>query len=127
MREQVIELLAALGVMVEPFDPLLDVLLDNVQYKVLNETGTRLPMEEGLQSVAVYMVAGEYLRMKKAAGQLTGFDLEAAVKQIQQGDTNVQFAIGEGSSTPEQRLDAIIDYLVHGRERELYRYRRVIW
>lgn len=121
------ELLAALGVTVEPSDPLLDVLLDNVQYKVLNETGTRLPMEEGLQSVAVYMVAGEYLRMKKAAGQLTGFDLEVAVKQIQQGDTNVQFAIGEGSSTPEQRLDALIDYLVHGRERELYRYRRVIW
>lgn len=54
-------------------------------------------------------------------------DLDAAVKQIQEGDTSVTFAAGEGSQTPEQRLDSLIDRLTAGREKELVRYRRLIW
>ena len=82
---------------------------------------------EGLESVAVYMAVGEYLNMKKTVGQLTGFDLDAAIKQIQEGDTNTVFAIGEGSLTPEQRLNGLIDYLINGRSDELYRYRKLVW
>ena len=58
---------------------------------------------------------------------IEGFDLDAAVKSIQEGDTNITFALGEGSSTPEQRLNSLIDYLINGRIGEIYRYRRVVW
>lgn len=126
MREKVVSFLLAIGITVAGDDPLLDILMDQVEYMVLNETNTVLPMEEGLESVAVSITAGEYLKFKKASGQLDGFDLEAAVKQLQEGDTNIQYAIGSGSSTPEQRLDAIISNLL-GRDRELYRYRRLVW
>jgi len=126
LREQVIAMLTALGVTGAAEDPLLDIVISNVQYRVQNKTN-RKDMPEGLVSVAVYMAVGEYLNMKKVSGQLGGFDLDAAIKQIQEGDTNTVFAIGDGSSTPEQRLDALISYLINGRTREFYRFRRLVW
>ena len=126
MRDQVISMLTALGVTGAATDPLLDILLQNVQQRILNKTNQSV-IPEGLESVAVYMAVGEYLNMKKVSGQLDGFDLEAAIKQIQEGDTNTVFAIGEGSLTPEQRLNGLIDYLINGRSDELYRYRKLVW
>lgn len=126
MREQVIAMLTALGVTRAADDPLLGIVISNVQWRVKNETNLK-EIPEGLESVAVYMAVGEYLNMKKVSGQLEGFDLEAAVKQIQEGDTNTVFAIGEGSLTPEQRLNGLIDYLINGRSDELYRFRRLVW
>ena len=126
MREQVIEMLTALGVTGAADDPLLDMVITNVQWRIKNLTNLR-EVPEGLVSVAVYMAVGEYLNMKKVSGQLDGFDLDAAIKQIQEGDTNTVFAIGDGSSTPEQRLDALISYLINGRTREFYRFRRLVW
>lgn len=119
-------MLTALGVTGAADDPLLDIVIRNVQYRVQNETN-RADLPDGLKSVAVYMAVGEYLNMKKVSGQLEGFDLDAAIKQIQEGDTNTVFAIGDGSSTPEQRLDALISYLINGRTREFYRFRRFVW
>lgn len=126
MRDQVISMLTALGVTGAATDPLLDILLQNVQQRILNKTNQSV-IPEGLESVAVYMAVGEYLNMKKTVGQLTGFDLDAAIKQIQEGDTNTVFAIGEGSLTPEQRLNGLIDYLINDRSDELYRYRKLVW
>ncbi|MCQ4783949.1 hypothetical protein NE670_01460 [Flavonifractor plautii] len=126
MRDKAVAMLTALGVAGAADDPLLDIALNNVQYRVQNETN-RKDMPEGLVSVAVYMAVGEYLNMKKVSGQLEGFDLEAAIKQIQEGDTNTVFAIGDGNLTPEQRLNSLIDYLTNGRSRELYRFRKFVW
>ena len=72
-------MLTALGVTGAAEDPLLDIVISNVQYRVQNKTN-RKDMPEGLVSVAVYMAVGEYLNMKKVSGQLEGFDLEAAIK-----------------------------------------------
>lgn len=126
MRDKAVAMLTALGVAGAAEDPLLDIVISNVQYRVQNKTN-RKDMPEGLVSVAVYMAVGEYLNMKKCSGQLEGFDLDAAVKSIQEGDTNITFALGEGSSTPEQRLNSLIDYLINGRIGEIYRYRRLVW
>lgn len=126
MREDVVKMLAALGVTGADSDPLLDLVVSNVQQRILNLTN-QSTIPEGAKSVAVYMAVGEYLNMKKAMGQLTGFDLEAAVKQIQEGDTNTVFAFGDGSMTPEQRLNGLIDYMINGRTRELYRFRKLAW
>lgn len=127
MRDQVISMLTALGVTGATTDPLLDIALNNVQWRIKNLSNlSEIP--EGLESLAVSMAVGEYLNMKKCSGQLEGFDLDAAaVKSIQEGDTNITFALGEGSSTPEQRLNSLIDYLINGRIGEIYRYRRLVW
>ena len=106
---------------------LLDMVLTNVQWRIKNLSNLS-DIPEGLESLAVSMAVGEYLNMKKCSGQLEGFDLDAAaVKSIQEGDTNITFALGEGSSTPEQRLNSLIDYLINGRIGEIYRYRRLVW
>lgn len=107
-------------------DPLLDIVITNVQWRIKDLTNLQ-EIPKGLESLAVSMAVGEYLNMKKCSGQLEGFDLEAAIKQIQEGDTNITFAVGDGSQTPEQRLTALIDYLINGRIGEIYRYRRIVW
>lgn len=126
MRDQVVEFLAALGVTGASDDVLLDLVLTTVLQRIMNLTNlTTIPDE--LEPMAVQMAAGEYLHLKKGSGQLEGFDLEAAIKQIQEGDTTTTFAIGEGSSTPEQRLNGLIDFLINGRMAEIYRFRRLVW
>lgn len=126
MREDVVKMLAALGITGADSDPLLDLVVSNVQQRILNLTN-QSTIPEGAKSVAVYMAVGEYLNMKKGMGQLEDFDLNAAIKQIQEGDTNITFAIGDGSQTPEQRLNSLIDFLINGRIGEIYRYRRIVW
>ena len=120
MRDKAVAMLTALGVAGAADDPLLDIVL-------IKNLSNLSEIPEGLESLAVSMAVGEYLNMKKCSGQLEGFDLDAAVKSIQEGDTNITFALGEGSSTPEQRLNSLIDYLINGRIGEIYRYRRLVW
>lgn len=128
MLEDVTALLEALGVTGADGDPLLPYMINSVTERVKNETN-QPEIPDGLHYVAVELVVGEYLAFKKNAGQLDvdGLDLEAAVKQIQEGDTNTVFAIGDGSMTPEQRLEALISRLSRDRTREFIRYRRLGW
>lgn len=126
MREDAVALLNAFGVSGAADDPLLDFIISTVTERVKNETN-QPAIPDGLHRLAVEMAAGQYLSLKKGSGQLEGFDLEAAVKQIQEGDTNTVFAVGEGSATPEQRLDVLINYLLNGRTHEFIKYRRLVW
>ena len=84
---------------------------------------------EGLMNIAVDMAAGEFLAAKKAFSpkSIAALDLEAAVKQIQTGDTNVVFAVGDESQTAEQRLNAFINYLLNYGRSEFSCYRRIRW
>lgn len=127
MHEAILALLAAIGITEAADDPTIALALSGAEWRIRHLTNlSEIP--EGLKSLAVSVAVGEYLRLKMGSGQLEGFDLdEAAVKSLQEGDTNITFAIGEGSSTPEQRLDSLIDYLINGRMDELYRYRRLVW
>lgn len=126
MYEKVSHFLTALGIAGTENDPLLHTVVSNVEYRVLNETNTALPMTEELESIAVYSAVGEYLQCKKVCGQLTGIDLTPQVKQLQEGDTSIQYAIGTGNLTPEQRLEQMIDWF-QKRGRELYKFRRLVW
>ena len=126
LREKAIALLDALGVAGAEADPILDLVIQSVTDSVKNATNQK-EMPEGLHTAAVYNTAGQYLRFKKNTGQLDGFDLDGAVKQIQQGDTNTVFAIGEGDMTPEGRLESLISWMT-GIGRDQYnRYRRLLW
>ncbi len=84
---------------------------------------------EGLINIAIDMAVGEFLMAKKAFApdDIAGLDLSTAVKQIQEGDTSITFAAGEGSLTAEQRLDNLINYLLTYGKGEFVHYRRLLW
>ncbi len=88
-----------------------------------------LSVPDGLVNIVVDMAVGEFLTAKKtfAPNDLEGLDLNAAVKQIQAGDTNVSYAVGDGCLTAEQRLDNFINYLLNYGHEQFSRYRRIIW
>jgi hypothetical protein len=84
---------------------------------------------KSLKQVAIDMICGEFLLNKKNTGQLDGFEIDVdspALKQTQSGDTNVVFAL-EGMKTPEQRLDAVINYLMTYGLNQLIGFRRIKW
>ena len=109
-------------------DWLLGFCIQKVENSIKNECNvSSVPC--GLKKVASQMVVGEFLFAKKGIGQLQGLeiDIDAAVKQIQEGDTNVTFAFGNGSMTPEQRLDMLIAYLMRNGKSQFVHYRRLRW
>ena len=126
MKDEVTALLVALGLTVSPDDPLLGLITNSVTERIKNNIN-QPEIPEGLHYMAVEMAVGHYLKTKKDSGQLEGFDLDAAVKSIQEGDTSITFAVGEGGATPEQRLNNLIEHLINGRIREFVRYRRLVW
>lgn len=80
-----------------------------------------------LLDVVIDRTAGAFLKEKKATGQLEDFDLDIVEKSISEGDTSVTYAAGDGSLTPEQRLDKLIaDLTGRGKDR-VSRYRRLVW
>lgn len=129
MEEKLNELLTALGLADMADDPLKAYVLSSVTERLLNETNLTEQLPEGLACLGAELALGELLRLKKSMGllEIEGLDLDAAVKSIQEGDTNITFASGEGSLTPEQRLDVLIACLTSDRSREVLRYRRLVW
>ena len=102
--------------------------IEKVRSTIKNEINWQ-DVPEGLEHVAVDMVVGEFLLSKKtfALADIAGLDLNYAVKQIQTGDTNTVFAVGEGSATPEQRLTTFINYLLSRGRDEFNSFRRLRW
>ncbi len=81
---------------------------------------------QNLYSIVVDKVVGEFLLFKKNTGDIPSLDLSPVEKQIQSGDTSVTYAV-EGTTSPEKRLDTIINFLISGRDKELVRFRRLVW
>lgn len=129
MLDDVIERLASFGYTVTEADSwVLTFVIEKVENHIKNSCNI-LIIPDGLYQIAVDMAVGNFLFQKKAvdADSLAGIDLSAAVKQIQEGDTSVTYAIGEGSRTPEQRLDAVISWLMSYGEKDFVSYRRLVW
>lgn len=108
--------------------PLLSFAVQKAENTVKNECN--LPeVPEGLFYVAADMAVGEFLLSKKtfAPNDISGLDLDTAVKSLQVGDTSTSFAVGEGSQTAEQRLDFLINRLLNAGREQFSRYRRIRW
>ena len=119
MLENVKERLASFDYQVTEADSwILTFLIQKVENHIKNTCNLSMIPEE-LLNIAVDMVVGEFLLNKKSIGNLAGFNLEIAIKQIQEGDTSITYAIGEGDLTPEKRLDLLIDYLMNRGKNEL--------
>lgn len=81
---------------------------------------------DGLFSVAVDMVCGEFLFTKKQTGKLdiTDLDLNGAITSIHEGDTTVQFASG---MSDEEKFNTFLNYLLHNGDGEFVCYRKLKW
>ena len=129
MLEKVKERLQSFGYTLKDGDEvILNFSIQKVENTIKNDCNVS-SIPDGLVNIAVDMAIGEFLTAKKtfSPNDIAGLDLDFAVKQIQTGDTNTVFAIGEGSLTPEQRLSAFISYLLtYGRD-EFSCYRKIRW
>lgn len=129
MLERIKERLQSLGYTVKDSDDIaINFAMQKVENTIKNDCNVSA-IPDGLIHVAINMVVGEFLMSKKtfAPNDLLNFNLDAAIKQIQEGDTNISFAVGEGSKTDEQRLDSFIDYLLNYGRDEFITYRRFRW
>ena len=122
MKEKVIELLSLFGVTDAASDPLIVFAIKLVEDTIKNKINQEV-IPEGLQTVELYMIAGQYLMLKKSAGQLedSGFQIEQAEKSIQEGDTSISFA--DETMTAEY----LINYLMTYGQDQLNRYRKLVW
>lgn len=129
MLERIKERLQSLGYTVKDSDDIaINFAMQKVENTIKNDCNVSA-IPDGLTHVAINMVVGEFLMSKKtfAPSDLLNFNLDSAVKQIQEGDTNISFAVGEGSKTDEQRLDSFIAYLLNYGRDEFVTYRRFRW
>ena len=129
MLERIKERLQSLGYTVKDSDDIaINFAMQKVENTIKNDCNVSA-IPDGLMNIAIDMVVGEFLMSKKtfAPNDLLNFNLDSAVKQIQEGDTNISFAVGEGSKTDEQRLDSFIDYLLNYGRDEFITYRRFRW
>lgn len=131
MLEKVMERLISLGIAVS-YEPsstdgfLLSFSIKKVLDHINNQTNLDA-IPQGLENVAIDMAVGEFLFAKKSMGLLnvSSLDFDFVAKQVQDGDTNVVFAISE-NTTPEARFNAFISYLHHN-EVDFVKYRVLTW
>jgi len=130
VREDIILRLASLGY---TFDGekdgwVIGFIIDKVTNTIKNETNlSEIP--EGLYQIAVDMACGEFLKAKKASGDLGGFEINldsAMLKQKSQGDTSFSFAVDKMQSA-EERLDAVINHLLNYGKPQFLAFRRFKW
>lgn len=129
MIEKVKERLASFGYTFKDGDEIiLNFSIQKVKNAIMNECNVP-EVPDGLENIAIDMVVGEFLLAKKtySPDDLAGLDLDMAVKQIQTGDTNITFSVGEGSQTPEQRLNAFMNYLLGYGKEQFSCFRCIKW
>jgi hypothetical protein len=87
----------------------------------------------GLVTATAYFAAGEYLRLQKAAGNITKEQMEAAgqvgaavVSSLKEGDVTVSFATS-GVQNAAQQFDALVDTLKAHLGKQYVEFRKLRW
>lgn len=128
--EQVMTRLGQLGIEVTEADRStvqfeLDLILDyTVNYCNFSD---RSEIPTILDKRIIDRVCSEYLMKQKNAGILVGFDYDAFIKQIKEGDTTIQYGNSSDSETPESRFDDLVNYLQRGFDKWISLHRRLRW
>ena len=99
--------------------------MQKVENHIKNSCNTE-SVPNGLLTVAVDMVCGEFLFTKKQTGklELADLDLNGAITSIKEGDVTVQFASG---SSDQDKFDSLLNYLLHHGEGDFVCYRKLRW
>lgn len=72
-------------------------------------------------------VCSEFLYYKKNSGSLEGFNYDAVIKQVKEGDTQITYAVGQGEDTPENRFDSFVKQLERGFDKWCTPHRALRW
>lgn len=127
VRESVIARLRQLGYSVVENDyDQIDFELEKTTNYVLNFCNiTTIP--EILDPRIIERICGDFLYYKKNSGSLEGFNYDAVIKSIKEGDTTITYSVGQGEDTPENRFDAFVKSLDRGFDKWLVPHRRLRW
>lgn len=126
-REKIIERLTMLGYTATEADyPAIDYELQEIINYTLNYCNiTEVP--EIVEPRLIDRVCSNFLYYKKNSGSLEGFNYEAVVKSIKEGDTTLTYAVGQGEDTPENRFDAFVRELYKSYDKWITPHRRIRW
>ena len=126
-REQVISRLKMLGYIVTQDDYThLDYELNKTTNYVLNYCNiTTIP--DILDPRIIDRICADFLYYKKNSGSLDGFNYDAVIKEIREGDTTIKYAVGQGEDTPENRFDSFVKQLERGFDKWCTPHRRLRW
>lgn len=127
VREDVIERLKQLGYVANESDyDTIDFELKKTLNYVKNYCNiTTIP--EILDPRIIDRTCSDFLYYKKNSGSLNGFNYDVVIKSIKEGDTQIQYAVGQGEDTPENRFDAFVKTLERGFDKWCTPYRRLRW
>lgn len=126
-RQNVIERLKQLGYVVKETDyEHIDFELTKILNYVMNYCNiTTIP--DILDPRIVDRICGDFLYYKKNSGSLDGFNYDAVIKEIKEGDTTIKYAVGQGEDTPENRFDVFVKSLERGFDKWITPHRRLRW
>ena len=126
-HEQVIERLKHLGYTYtdEDYGAIDFELNKTINYVINNFTRSTVP--EILDPRIIDKVCADFLFYKKNSGSLKNFNYDAVIKQIKEGDTTIQYAVGQGEDTPENRFDSFVKSLERGFDKWCVPHRRLSW
>ena len=127
VRDDLIRRLKQLGYnAVEADYDQLDFELEKTTNYVLNYCNqTKIPSI--LDPRIIDRVCADFLYYKKNSGSLEGFNYDAVIKSIKEGDTTLTYAVGQGEDTPENRFDAFVKSLERGFDKWITPWRRLRW
>ena len=126
-RDFVIERLGHLGYEADESDySMIDFELNKTLNYVKNYCNITI-IPTNLDYRIVDRICAYFLFDKKNSGTLKGFNYDAVIKQIKEGDTTIHYATGQGEDTPENRFDSLIKQLERGFDKWLTPYRALRW
>ncbi len=105
----------------------IDFELTKILNYVINNFTRSTNIPEILNPRIVDRVCCEFLFYKKNSGSLKGFNYDAVIKSIKEGDTTITYAVGQGEDTPENRFDAFVKSLERGFDKWCTVHRRLVW
>lgn len=126
-RDDIIERLKQLGYTADESDyPAIEFELTEVINYTLNFCNLQ-EVPEVVEPRLINRVCSNFLYYKKNSGNLNGFNYETLIKSIKEGDTQIQYATGQGEDTPENRFDAFVKKLELTYDKWLTPFRRLRW
>lgn len=126
-RELVMERLKQFGYIVEATDySTVDFEMNKTLNYVKNYCNIQT-IPEILDYRIIDRICADFLYNMKNVGKLEGFNYDAVIKQIKEGDTQISYAVGQGEDTPENRFDAFVKQLERGFDKWITPHRRLRW
>ena len=126
-RSDVISRLKQLGYTAKDSD------IDQIDFEILTFTNYTLnycnisEIPEIIEPRLIDRICCDFLFYKKNSGSLEGFNYDAVIKSVKEGDTTLTYAVGQGEDTPENRFDAFVSRLERGFDKWITPHRRLRW